>query len=160
LPPVSRLEENASQVRRCLRLRRTLSECLFTLLERYVQAQKTIRLLADTANLEKYYDIYEIYPEELFEAEAALDERGTEDQYSLRSLRTLFGKLYTVRKSILCCLLALTADGSGSDITTWSSAVEEMRYLAAVTGDNIRKMTDILSEQDRKCLKSLWSRGG
>lgn len=135
-----------------MRLRRTVSECLFTLLERYVQAQKTIRSLADTANLEKYYDIYEISTEELYEAESTLAERGTEDQYSLRALRTLFGKLYTVRKSVLCCLLALSADGSGSDITTWSTAVEEMRDLAVITGDNIKKMTNILSEQDRKSL--------
>ncbi|KAL1970580.1 hypothetical protein VTN77DRAFT_4224 [Rasamsonia byssochlamydoides] len=152
LPPISRLEESTSQIRRCLRLRRTVSECLSTLLERYVQAQHTIRLLADTANLEKYYDIYEISTEELREAESAVAERGTEDQYSLRSLRTLFGKLYTVRKSILCCLLALSADGSGSDITTWSTAVEEMRDLAAVTGDNIKKITNILSEQDREVI--------
>lgn len=152
MPPISRLEESASQIRRCLRLRRTVSDCLYTLLERYVRAQKTIRSLADTANLEKYYDIYEISTEELYEAESALAERGTEDQYSLRALRTLFGKLYTVRKSVLCCLLALSADGSGSDITTWSTAVEEMRDLAVVTGNNIKKMTNILSEQDRKCL--------
>ncbi|KAL1987995.1 hypothetical protein VTN96DRAFT_1519 [Rasamsonia emersonii] len=152
LPPISRLEESTSQIRRCMRLRRTVSECLFTLLERYVQAQKTIRSLADTANLEKYYDIYEISTEELYEAESTLAERGTEDQYSLRALRTLFGKLYTVRKSVLCCLLALSADGSGSDITTWSTAVEEMRDLAVITGDNIKKMTNILSEQDREVI--------
>lgn len=149
MPPVSRLEENA-QTRRCMRLRRVLSEVLFSMLERYLKAQRNLRPLADFSNLEKYYDIYDISTEELYEAEAGLSERGAEDQYSLRSLRTLFSRLYIVRKSILCCLLALSADGGGSDITRWSAAVEEMRELAVVTGTNIQKLTNILSEQDRK----------
>lgn len=148
LPPVTRLEDQ-TQTRRCLRLRRTVSEALLLTLERYIQAQRTLRPLADTANLEKYYDIYEISTEELIAAETGLAERSTEDQYSLRSLRIRFGRLYSVRKSILCCLLALGVDGSGSDIARWSTALEEMRDLAAITGSSIRRMTDILDEEDR-----------
>ncbi|KAL1854558.1 hypothetical protein Plec18170_004648 [Paecilomyces lecythidis] len=148
LPPVSRLEENA-QTRRCMRLRRALSESLFSLLERYIEAQKTLQPLAESTNLEKYYDIYEISFDELRDAQAGLRERGSEDQYSLRSLRTLFGRLYTVRKSILCCLLALSADGGNADIPRWSAAVEEMRDLAALTGNNVTRISNILNEQDR-----------
>lgn len=148
MPPVSRLEENA-QTRRCMRLRRALSESLFSLLERYIQAQKILQPLAESTSLEKYYDIYEISFEELLDAQAGLRERGAEDQYSLRSLRTLFGRLYTVRKSILCCLLALSADGGSSDIPRWSAAVEEMRDLATVTGNNVTRISNILNEQDR-----------
>lgn len=132
-----------------MRLRHTASECLSSLLDRYLQAQHTLRLLADTASLEKYYDIYDVSTDDLRKAGSALSELGLEDKHSLRSLRTLFAKLYTVRKSILCCLLALSADGGDSDIATWSSAVEEMRDLGVVTGRNITKMTRILSEQDR-----------
>lgn len=133
-----------------MRLRHTASECLSSLLDRYLQAQHTLRLLADTASLEKYYDIYDISTDDLRKASSALSELGLEDKHSLRSLRTLFGKLYTVRKSILCCLLALGADGGDSDITTWSSTIEEMRDLGVITGRNTAKMTRILSEQDRK----------
>nr|XP_001388823.2 proliferating cell nuclear antigen [Aspergillus niger CBS 513.88] len=115
----------------------------------YIRAQHTLRPLTDATNLAKYYDIYDISEEELMEAEAAFDERATEDQYSLRALRTLFGRLYIVRKSILCCLLALGADGGGSDIARWTTAVEQMRDLAHVTGENIHKMTNILNEDDR-----------
>ncbi|OJI87057.1 hypothetical protein ASPTUDRAFT_115718 [Aspergillus tubingensis CBS 134.48] len=115
----------------------------------YIRAQHTLRPLTDATNLAKYYDIYDISEEELMEAQAAFDERATEDQYSLRALRTLFGRLYIVRKSILCCLLALGADGGGSDIARWTTAVEQMRDLAHVTGENIHKMTNILNEDDR-----------
>ncbi|KAB8068584.1 Mysoin-binding motif of peroxisomes-domain-containing protein [Aspergillus leporis] len=147
LPPISRLEDQA-QTRRCLRLRRTLSECFYSLLKRYIQAQRSLKPITDNDNLAKYYDIYDISEEELAEAELALAERAIEDQYSLRSLRTLFGRLYIVRKSILCCLLALGADGGGSDIARWSIAVEQMQDLADVTGRNTQKMTDILNEED------------
>lgn len=120
------------------------------MLERYIQAQHILRPLTDSTNLEKYYDIYDISLEELAEAESGLTERMTEDQYSLRALRTLFGRLYSVRKSVLCCLLSLSADGGGSDITRWGTAIEEIRTLAHVTGVNTRKMTSILNEEDSK----------
>jgi len=149
LPPISRLEES-SHGRRCLRLRRVVSECLLSLLERYVHAQRTLALLADAVNLERYYDIYEISTEDRRDAESSLAEQELEDQYSLRSLRDLFGRVYVVRKSVLCCLLALSADGTKSDVTRWSAAAEEMRELAVVTGENVTKMTSILNEEDRR----------
>ena len=156
MPPVSRLEDQA-QIRRCLRLRRTVSECLYTMLERYILSQHALQPLTDDINLAKYHDIYDISLEELAEAESSLNERETDDQYSLRALRTLFGRLYTVRKSILCCLLALGADGGGSDITRWSTAVEQMRDLTDVTGINIRRMASILNEEDRECIIALFA---
>ncbi|KAJ5629999.1 hypothetical protein N7528_003656 [Penicillium herquei] len=148
LPPISRLEDQV-QTRRCLRLRRTVSECFWAMLERYVSSQNTLRPLTDDANLEKYYDIYDISLDDLENIELTLSQRSMDDQYSLRSLRDLFGKLYTARKSVLCCLLALSADGGGSDVKRWSSAVEEMRELAAVTGRSMTKMANILNEEDR-----------
>ena len=154
MPPISRLEDQA-QMRRCLRLRRTVSECLYTMLERYILSQHALQPLTDDINLAKYHDIYDISLEELAEAESSLNERETDDQYSLRALRTLFGRLYVVRKSILCCLLALGADGGGSDITRWSTAVEQMRDLTDVTGINTRRMASILNEEDRECIASL-----
>ncbi|KAL4928525.1 Mysoin-binding motif of peroxisomes-domain-containing protein [Aspergillus undulatus] len=148
LPPISRLEDQ-TQIRRCLRLRRTVSECFYSMLEQYIQAQHALQPLSDSANLAKYYDIYDVSSEDLQEVEAAFADRETEDQFSLRGLRTLFGRLYLVRKSILCCLLALGADGGGSDIARWSTAVEQMRNLTTVTGDSMQRMTGILNEEDR-----------
>ncbi|KAJ5545729.1 hypothetical protein N7494_003314 [Penicillium frequentans] len=148
LPPISRLEDQV-QTRRCLRLRRAVSECFWSMLERYIRSQNTLRPLTDAANLAKYYDIYDIALEDLENIELTLSQRNLDDQYSLRSLRDLFGKLYTARKIVLCCLLALSADGGGSDIARWSSAVEEMRELAAVTGTSMSKMASILNEEDR-----------
>lgn len=125
------------------------------MLERYVHSQNTLRPLTDEVNLAKYYDIYDIGLDDLEAIEASLSHRNMDDQYSLRSLRDIFGKLYSMRKSVLCCLLALSADGGGSDITRWSSAVEEMRELATVTGSSMTKMANILNEEDREfCLST------
>lgn len=127
------------------------------MLERYIRAQHILRPLSESANLAKYYDIYDVSEVDLAEVEAAYAERATEDQYSLRALRTLFGRLYIVRKSVLCCLLALGADGGGSDISRWSIAVEQMRDMAFITGENTQKMTNILNEEDREYMGSLYS---
>jgi hypothetical protein len=132
-------------------LRRALSEGLSLVLDRYIQAQHTIGLLTDPSNLEKYYDIYELSMAELAEARSASTETTGEDQYSLKWLRIVFSRLYTMRQSILCCLLALKADGSGSDIPPWTSAVEEMRELAAVTHEAAIKIANILNEKDSEC---------
>ncbi|KAL4907336.1 hypothetical protein BDW74DRAFT_166776 [Aspergillus multicolor] len=148
LPPVSRFEDQA-QVRRCLRLRRIVSECFYSMLGHYIQAQHALQPLTDSANLAKYYDIYDISQQDLIEVESAFADREIEDQFSLRGLRTLFGRLYLVRKSIFCCLLALGADGGGSDIARWSTAIEQMRNLTTVTGDSMQRMTSILNEEDR-----------
>ena len=118
------------------------------MLARYVQARRALQPLTDSINLEKYYDICDISMDELSEAELELAERAEEDHYSLRALRDLFGRLYSVRKSVLCCLLGLSADGGGSDISRWSTAIEEMRDLSKVTGASMQRMTSILDEED------------
>jgi hypothetical protein len=112
----------------------------------------------------KYHDVYDLSPEELQEVESTLDDLAAEDKTSLRSLRMLFTRLYLARKSTLCCLLALPADGGDADITRWSLAVDEMQKLAMTTGICLQRLTDILNEQDRKSRrKSLlfeWFTGG
>ncbi|EEH38003.1 hypothetical protein PAAG_00924 [Paracoccidioides lutzii Pb01] len=151
MPPITRLEEQ-TQTRRCLRLRRILSECLSEMLERYLKTKRHLRLLADTANLEKYYDIYDFSPEELEETDALLADSAMEDRTSLRTLRNLFSKVYSVRKATLCCLLALPAEGGEADITNWSTAIEEMQRLVAADTVCVERLVAILNEQDHNMI--------
>ena len=154
MPPVSRLEDQ-SHLRHCSKLRRVLSECLIEILECYLDAKQKLRPFVEEATLVKYYDIYDFSPEDIQEAESTLAELNIDDKTSLRALRALFNKLYSVRKCTLCCLLALPADGVDEDITSWTVAVEEMRRLAATSGTCLQRLTGILNEQDRK-LKTKW----
>lgn len=118
-------------------------------LEQHLCSLQNLRRLADVNDLEKYCDVYDISPADLRDAEIS-PEPGEEDRYSLRSLRNLFTRFYTTRKCILCCLLSLGADGEESDITRWSTAIEEMRNLVASTTTSTKRLADILNEQDRK----------
>ncbi|KGY15674.1 proliferating cell nuclear antigen (pcna) [Paracoccidioides brasiliensis Pb03] len=151
MPPITRLEEQ-TQTRHCLRLRRILSECLSEMLERYLKTKRHLRLLADTANLEKYYDIYDFSPEELEETNALLADSAMEDRTSLRTLRNLFSKVYSVRKATLCCLLALPAEGGEADIANWSTAIEEMQRLVAADTVCVERLVAILNEQDHNMI--------
>ncbi|OAS99857.1 proliferating cell nuclear antigen [Blastomyces dermatitidis ER-3] len=147
MPPITRLEEQ-TQTRRCLRLRRILSECLSEMLEKYLDAKRHLRSLTDTANLEKYYDIYDFSPEELEEPKSLSTDSPLEDKTSLRSLRHLFSRAYAARKGTLCCLLALPAEGGEADIAYWSTAIEEMQRLAVTNGACVQRLAAILNEQD------------
>lgn len=149
MPPVTRLEEQ-TQSRRCLKLRRILFQCLVEMLDRYLAAKQKLRALVDNDSLEKYCDIYDVSREEMLDVYPAFVKQHGEDETSLRSLRTLFARLYNLRKMTLCCLLALPADGEASDLTRWGAAVEEMQQLATMSADRIRRITDILNEQDRE----------
>ncbi|KAI1917606.1 hypothetical protein LOZ52_000731 [Ophidiomyces ophidiicola] len=148
MPPVSRMEEQ-SQTKRCLKLRRILSECLSEMLTQYIAAKRKLQCYVDSISLVKYYDIYDFSPGELEEAELVLADICTEEKTSLKSLRILFSQLYSVRKSMLCCLLALPADGTKVDTTRWNVAVEEMQRLSNTSGTCIQRLTNILNEQDR-----------
>lgn len=119
------------------------------MLEKYLYVKRKLRPLVDDANLEKYYDIYEISQVELQAAESTVVDQSVDEKTSLRSLRSSFARLYTVRKSALCCLLALPADGGEADIARWSAATEEMHSLADASAEWIEKLRDVLNEQDR-----------
>ncbi|KAK2740577.1 hypothetical protein FQN55_008786 [Onygenales sp. PD_40] len=147
LPPISRLEDQ-TQTRRCLRLRRILSECLEEMLARYLDTTRHLRPLTHIANLEKYYDIYDFSPEDLEESKSSSADNAIDDKTSLRSLRQLFSRVYAARKGTLCCLLSLPADGGEADIPGWTVAVEEMQRLATTTGVCMQRLTNILNEQD------------
>ncbi|WEW58288.1 hypothetical protein PRK78_003756 [Emydomyces testavorans] len=147
MPPVTRLEEQ-TQTKRCLRLRRILSECMSEMLGHCLAAKRKLRAYTDNTNLARYYDIYNFSPEELDEAESSLADYDPGEKTSLKSLRILFSRLYAVRKSLLCCLLALPADGTQLDAKRWGVAVEEMQRLATSSGACIQRLTDVLHEQD------------
>lgn len=149
MPPVSRLEEQ-THTRRCSKLRRILSECLVEILQRYLESKQKLQPLVEHSDLVKYHDIYDFSPEEIQEAESTLTDVVMDDKTSLRSLRMLFTKLHAVRKSMLCCLLALSAGGGDADIAKWTTAVEHMQRLATATGTCLQRLSDILNEKDCK----------
>jgi hypothetical protein len=149
LPPISRLEE-ASQARFCSRLRRYLFKSLKDIVSRYSAAHRVLQPLVEHADLERYYDIYELSRSELQEIDVDGFECDLEDAESLKSLKSILSRLHSARKIVFCCLLALESNGGPAEYAKWSSAVVEMQALAAVTSTCTKTISDLLAEDDRK----------
>ncbi|KAI9698131.1 MAG: hypothetical protein M1836_004133 [Candelina mexicana] len=147
LPPVTRLEEN-SQSRRCSRLRKALYNCTASLLPLYTQTRAVLRPLAEQIDLERYYDIYDISISDIREAELSYSDSEFDDTEALKALKTYLYRLLITRKMILCCLLALEADGGKPDFPRWTTAVEQLGELSAATASVSEKISRILSEEE------------
>ena len=146
-----RIEER-SQSRRCASLRRTLQSCLATSLPSFVQACVLLRPLTTDVDLEKYFDIYEISVTEIQEAERGFSPMEFDDAETLKALKILLHRLLTLRRIVLCCLLALDADGGRADLGRWGVAVEELHSLGSVTAEAEEQLRRILSEEERETL--------
>ncbi|KAL9019726.1 MAG: hypothetical protein Q9185_002972 [Variospora sp. 1 TL-2023] len=144
MPPVTRMEER-SETRRCARLRSVLQRLLTSLPVVYYQAFDQVRLMAVEADLEKYYDIYEISRSEILEAEGMKDIATADpSEETLRAFKMNLLKMHLARKLFLCSLLALGADGGNVDFAKWSTAARIIIALSAETSKAIQEVDDIL----------------
>lgn len=153
LPPVTRLEEHG-QVRRCANLRRALSKGLESLLSHTFGAYQSLRPLAVEADLDKYYDIYEItrIDRENAELNTRTEDVESEETESLKYFKTGLAKLHVTRKLFLCGLLALEADGGKTDFARWPAAVEMMKTLSLETSAMVATVDQILQEDGEQSL--------
>ncbi|KAG5980986.1 hypothetical protein E4U55_003423 [Claviceps digitariae] len=145
LPPISRLEDR-NQARKCVRLRKALKNSFANVLDAYKQMVNTIKGFAEQTELEKYYDMYDINDLDISDALQGFNENEFEDSESLRTLKILAARFHTTRKMLLCALLALDANGEGSDLLRWSTAVDVLRSLNESTRGAYDKLRAILSE--------------
>lgn len=122
------------------------------MLSPHYQAYQSLRTLALEADLEKYYDIYEISRTDMYEAAefACAGIFDTEEASSLKALKIGMQKLHNIRKLFLCSLLAVDADGGESDFPRWAAATETMQHLSAETAKMTGAIDDILQEEESK----------
>ncbi|KAL9015357.1 MAG: hypothetical protein Q9173_000024 [Seirophora scorigena] len=144
LPPVTRMEER-SETRRCARLRSALQRLLTSLPVTYYRAFHQVKLMAVEADLEKYYDIYEISKSEVLEAEGIQDvATSAPSEETLRAFKMNSHKMHSARKLFLCSLLALSADGGYVDFAKWSTATRVMSTLSVETSKAMQEVDEIL----------------
>lgn len=104
-----------------------------------------MRLMAVEADLEKYYDIYEISRSEILEAERMKDIATADpSEETLRAFKMNLLKMHLARKLFLCSLLALGADGGNVDFPKWSTAARIIIALSVETSKAIQEVDDIL----------------
>ena len=100
-------------------------------------------------DLERYYDLYEISQSDIQEAGAVTFSSisDDDDMDTLRALKSVFQALHLTRKLYLCSLLALSADGRGSDFPVWTAASESMSSLISKTTQMANDVDRILLEE-------------
>lgn len=141
MPPVSRIE-GSSHSKRCARLRCVIRDAINSMFEPICQANRSLSKHAVQLDLEKYYDIYEItcfdleYVENI-ESANILDFHVSD---SLHDIGMGIAKLQTMRRILLCTLLALDAEGGRGEYSTWSNATDIMMTLSSM---NASKSSDL-----------------
>jgi hypothetical protein len=151
LPPISILEENGpkSQSRRCSRIRRILRQLYAESMPLMIDQCNDLAKMVIPDDLEKYLDVYEIAEPDVQEAFTGALISEIDDQESLSALRAMQWRFNTLRKVVLCHLLALPANGTQSDGIPWRTAVNAMETLSFITGLWAEKLNDILKEDEQ-----------
>ncbi|KAH6650120.1 Mysoin-binding motif of peroxisomes-domain-containing protein [Chaetomium tenue] len=147
LPPISRMEDR-SQIRRCSRLRKALKGRFTEMIESHMQACTAVKEFAEQGDLEKYHDIYDISDFDISDAMRGFSEKEFDDPESLQSLKIAAARFYTIRKILLCSLLAFEAAGDNTDFLRWSTAVEGLKTLNQATSQGFERVRQILSEEE------------
>lgn len=131
-----------------------MSKGLESLLSHTFSAYQSLKPLAVEADLDKYYDIYEITRAEREDTEhfTRTDVVGLEEIESLKYFKTGLAKLHILRKLFLCGLLALEADGGKTDFARWPAAVETMQTLSFETLAVVATVDMILQEEGKRSL--------
>jgi hypothetical protein len=146
LPPASRIEDQPA-ARRCIRLRRGLHRAYAAVIPTCIATCDSLRALVDPDDLERYFEIYDINPQDA--AEAAGPEALSvleDDGESLKSLRLLSYRAGVLRRVMLSSLMALEADGGKPDFTRWRMATDVMEKESKVVGQYAEKLQQSLSE--------------
>lgn len=109
-----------------------------------------IRPLGVDVELDKYYDIYELSTTDIQQAEFGYCEGEFSDMETLKALKTLIHRVFTLRKVFLCALLALDADGGKPDFARWGAATAELQNMIVMTTTAEARIRGILSEEQRE----------
>lgn len=148
LPPASRIEDQGAS-RRCIRLRRSLHKAYTAVISLSIDACNTLRSLIDEDDLEKYFEVYDISPQD---AREALDSDALtvleDDPESLKSLRVLSSKTGVLRRIMLCSLMSLEADGGKPDFRRWRVATGAMSSVSKAVGISAEKVQHCLGEME------------
>ena len=122
-------------------------------LPEYNQVGNVVKGFSEQTDLEKYYDIYDISDFDMSDALRGYSEDEFDDAESLRTLKILTARFYTVRKLFLCSLLALDASDDTNDLLRWTTAVEALKSLNTSTKAVYERLKTILGEEE---CKSCW----
>lgn len=129
-------------------MRRMVLSSLKIAIPAHMRALESLQEITEEADLEKYYDIYDIQTLELEESLAGVVVEEADDMESLKVLKTLLHRLHTIRRVFLCCLLALDAKGGTKDFSNWKVAVDHLRIVGNQMGDMSNELRRVMEEEE------------
>jgi hypothetical protein len=129
-------------------LRKALRAQFSQMIQHYIQVQTVVKGFSEQLCLEKYHDVYDISDFDMQDALQGFSEGEFEDAESLRVLKIAAARFHTIRKLLLCGLLAFEASGDNNDFLRWSTAVEGLRTLNELTASCYERIRQILSEEE------------
>lgn len=131
-----------------MRLRKALKTQFAAMIQNYIQVSNVIKGFSEQLDLEKYHDVYDVSDFDMQDALQGFTDGEFEDPESLRALKIAAARFHTIRKILLCAMLALEATGDNSDFLRWSAAVGGLRSLNEITGSCYENICRILSEEE------------
>jgi len=129
-------------------LRKVIKDRLSEMIANYTPVLTAIKGFSEQLDLEKYYDVYDISDFDISDAMTDFSETDLEDTESLRFLKIAAARFHTIRRILLCALLALEATGDNKDFMRWSTALEGMRKLNELTRDGYERLRLIFNEEE------------
>ncbi|KAG8526879.1 uncharacterized protein KY384_008308 [Bacidia gigantensis] len=143
MPPISCVT-SSSEPRRCARLRRTLRRTLDYMSKPLSEAHKDLAVNAVKIDLDKYNEIYEISRMDIEDAENVIvaGSRELEAPEALLELKIGFHRLQTLRRLLLCTLLALDYDQGTPNVSKWLAAIKNMDDLISLTTEAVIQISE------------------
>lgn len=112
------------------------------------EAHRLLKPLANEADLEQYYDIYDVSRDDLDELGTSSPIWEKSDVGSLKHLRFELARLFAIRKIALCDLLALSSDPRPSFHTIWTRIVEEIKAIATTIDQSTERLIKVLEKEE------------
>lgn len=120
------------------------------MIQKFMQVSLVIKGFAEEIDLEKYHDVYDISDFDISDAMQGFSEQEFDDLESLRCLKIAASRFHTIRKLLLCSLLAFEATGDNTDFLRWSTAAEGLRTLNEITTRSFERIRQILADEESK----------
>ncbi len=108
--------------------------------------------LLNEDDLQKFFEVYDIRPDDLQEASLGYGGVDADDNETLKQLRVIQYRFSTLRRMVLCSLLSLPATGRKVDAVRWKTAVKEMERLSILMDQSAQNLNKLLDEEERKFL--------
>ena len=107
-----------------------------------------IRTVSQPTELEKFFDVYEVNTSDVDNLLEDYVPNEIDDQESLKVLKTLLYRVRSIRKVLLCCLLAVDAEGTSVDLERWNAVVPTLETIGIMMGAAADRIREIFDEEE------------